>query len=236
MKLSSLASRILPGEAINDLSLLSLIFANLVTIVLAVMGNWDLATVMFSYWVQSVMIGVFTALALLTAGSAREYPVPQAGDSSRAVIMAIEQYGSILGRFGLTLFFIVHYGIFHLVYFMFIVDSGLFGPVNFSEPGLYLSCGLFFCNHLYSFIAHWNVHIRETGGEDFIAPYHRIIPMHLTIIFGSMVIFALQEIGVLSTMPVLVLFLVLKTWADIAAHIAKHASTAGAEQNAGALQ
>lgn len=236
MQLSSLTPRILPGNFIHDLPLLSLISANLITIVLAIWGNWDLATVMFSYWVQSVMIGVFTALSLLTAGSAREWPAPPAGDPGQATIAALQKYSSILGRFGLTLFFIVHYGIFHLVYFMFIVGSGLFGPVNFSEPGLYLSCGLFFCNHLYSFIAHWNVHIRETGGDDFIAPYHRILPMHMTIVFGSMAIFALQDAGISSTMPVLGLFLLLKTWADCAAHIARHAPQAGTEQTAGASE
>ncbi|NMB79078.1 MAG: hypothetical protein GYA23_08280 [Methanomicrobiales archaeon] len=215
-------SRILPGEPANDFPLISLVIVNLVTIILAIVGNWDLATVMFSYWVQSVMIGIFTALSLLTAGSARKFPAPPAGDSAAATFATLDPAGSILARFGMTIFFVIHYGIFHFAYYEFIVDSGIFGPVNFSEPGLYLSCGLFFVNHLYSFAAHWNVHIHEAGGDDFFAPYHRIIPMHLTIIFGSIVIFILQEMGITSTMPVLVLFLVLKTWADIAAHLAKH--------------
>lgn len=236
MQLRSPFSRVLPGDVIHDFPLISLIAVNLVTIILAVIGNWDLATVMFSYWVQSVMIGVFTALSLLTAGSAREFPAPPAGDSTAATLATLDKYGSIIGRVGITLFFIVHYGIFHFAYYEFIVGSGIFGPVNFSAPGLYLSCGLFFCNHLYSFITHWNVHIREAGGDDFFAPYHRIIPMHLTIIFGSMVIFFLQEIGITSTMPVLVLFLVLKTWADIAAHIAKHTQAGSAQQGAEATQ
>jgi hypothetical protein len=46
--------------------------------------------------------------------------------------------------------------------------------------------------------------------------------MHLTIIFGSIVIFALEVFGITSTMPVLVLFLVLKTYSDITAHLIKH--------------
>lgn len=222
MQLPSAVSRILPGDLVHNIPLISLIFANLFTILLAIAGNWDLATVMFSYWVQSVMIGLFAALSLLTAGSRCERPAPPAGDPAAATLAALDRFGSIAGRIGTTAFFVVHYGIFHLVYYLFIVDSGLFGPVNFSEPGLYLSSAIFLVNHLYSFIAHWNVHIRETGGDDFFAPYHRIIPMHLTIIFGSMVIFALQDAGITSTMPVLVLFLILKTCADIAAHLAKH--------------
>jgi hypothetical protein len=49
-----------------------------------------------------------------------------------------------------------------------------------------------------------------------------VIPMHLTIIFGSIVVFALQNFGIQSTMPVLVFFLVLKTYSDLSAHLAKH--------------
>jgi hypothetical protein len=46
--------------------------------------------------------------------------------------------------------------------------------------------------------------------------------MHLTIIFGSIVIFALMAAGISSTMPVLVLFLLLKTYSDISTHRIKH--------------
>ena len=224
MQFPSPFSRIIPGGVMHNIPLVSLIAANLVTIVLAVLGNWDLATVLFSYWMQSVMIGVFTAASLLTTGSAREWPPAPAGDPGAETLAALDRYGSIVARIGLTGFFIIHYGIFHLVYYEFIVGSGMFGQVNLADPGVYLSCGIFFLNHLYSFIAHWNVHIREAGGEgeDIFLPYHRIIPMHLIIIFGSMVIFALEATGIDSTMPVLVLFLVLKTWADIAAHLAKY--------------
>ena len=46
--------------------------------------------------------------------------------------------------------------------------------------------------------------------------------MHLTIIFGSIVILALGVFGITSTLPVLVLFLLLKTYSDITAHLIKH--------------
>ena len=52
-------TRVLPGDLIHNFPVLSLIFANLVTIVLAILGNWDLATVMFIYWAQSIIIGIF---------------------------------------------------------------------------------------------------------------------------------------------------------------------------------
>ncbi|MFA4877180.1 MAG: DUF6498-containing protein [Methanoregula sp.] len=224
MQFPLLFSRILPGRAdlVHNYPLISLIIANLVTIVLAVAGNWDLATVMFIYWVQSIIIGLFTVVALLTAGAARKWTAPESGDPAAATVAILDRLGSVVARYGLAGFFCLHYGIFHLAYYEILIGSGLFGPVNLSDPYIWVASGIFFLNHLYSFIAHWNVHIQGDGDDDFFAPYHRIIPMHMTIIFGSIVLFFLQDLGIESTLPVLVLFLVLKMFADIAAHIAKY--------------
>ena len=46
--------------------------------------------------------------------------------------------------------------------------------------------------------------------------------MHLTIISGSILILVLEVIGISSTIPVLVLFLLIKTYSDINAHLIKH--------------
>jgi hypothetical protein len=53
-------------------------------------------------------------------------------------------------------------------------------------------------------------------------PFRRIIPMHMTIIFGGIFLLVLEFMGIGSTLPVLVLFLILKTASDVAAHIEKH--------------
>jgi predicted RND superfamily exporter protein len=58
--------------------------------------------------------------------------------------------------------------------------------------------------------------------ETFTGPYIRIIPMHFTIMAGAIVIGILGIIGIESAVPVLVLFLLLKTAADIATHLHKH--------------
>ncbi len=88
-------------------------------------------------------------------------------------------------------FFTLHYGLFHWGYYSFIVESGLFGAVNLADPGIWLSCGLFLANHLYSYITYRHDGPKGAGyiNEQFFTPYRRIIPMHLTIIFGSIVIF-----------------------------------------------
>ena len=217
-------ARILPGEITLTPPLVSLIAANLLTIVLAVLGNWDLATVVFIYWAQSVIIGFFAFLSILftdtsamTDGITRTTTMP---DGSKLV-----RKGNA-GTFKVIMagFFAFHYGFFHLVYFFFIVDSGIFGPVGFSDPGIAISCGLFFAIHAYSFLYH-----RQRGKaavadmvKQFMGPYDRILPMHLTIIFGSFIILGLGFFGITTVTPVLVLFLLLKTYADVAGHLKKH--------------
>jgi hypothetical protein len=218
-------ARIVHGDFPFTPPVISLIFANVVTIVLAILGNWDLATVLFIYWSQSIIIGIFTVISILGADTAAlaadiEKPIREQGGS-----VTITPCYAGFYKCGLAGFFTLHYGIFHWAYFSFIVESGLFEPVNFSDPGIWLSCGLFFANHFYSHIRYRHEGARGAGviNEEFFSPYRRIIPMHLTIIFGSIVVIALQVFGIQSTMPVLVLFLVLKTHSDISAHLIKHA-------------
>jgi len=217
-------SRILPGDLIHNVPVISLIFANIVTIVLAFLGNWDVATVMFVYWAQSVIIGLFTVVSILSADSSAlaadlQKPVDERGGSKKITPRFAWVYTYMLAGF-----FTLHYGLFHWGYFTFIVDSGIFGNVNFADTNLWLSCGFFFANHLYSHITYRHVGQKGAGyvNEQFFTPYRRIIPMHLTIIFGSIVILALMVAGISSTMPVLVLFLLLKTYSDISAHRIRH--------------
>jgi hypothetical protein len=217
-------TRILPGDLIHNFPVISLIFANVITIVLAILGNWDLATVMFIYWAQSIIIGFFSVVSILGADTAAlgadlQKPIDERGGSDKITPRFVWTYKCIMAGF-----FTLHYGLFHWGYYTFIVESGLFGTVNFADPGIWLSCGLFFANHLYSHITYQHQGPKDYRyiNEHFFTPYRRIIPMHLTIIFGSIVIFALGIFGITSTMPVLVLFLILKTYSDISAHLIKH--------------
>ncbi len=217
-------TQVLPGDLIHNIPVISLVFANIVTIVLAILGNWDLATVMFIYWAQSIIIGIFSVVSILGADTAAlgadlQKPIDERGGSEKITPRFVWTYKCIMAGF-----FTLHYGLFHWGYYTFIVESGLFGTVNFADPGIWLSCGLFFANHLYSHITFRHQGPKNAGyvNEQFFTPYRRIIPMHLTIIFGSIVIFALEIFGITSTLPVLVLFLLLKTYSDISAHLIKH--------------
>jgi len=225
MRMPIPVSRILPGEIAFTPPVISLLFANLVTIVLAIVQHWDLATVMFIYWAQSIIIGIFTVISLLGADTAvlaenMEKSMREKGGSGTVSTRFVRAYMCLLAGF-----FALHYGLFHWGYYGFIVESGLFGPVNFPDPNIWFSCALFFANHLYSHIQYRHEGPKGVDfvNEEFFRPYQRIIPMHLTIIFGSIIVLVLQFVGIDATMPVLVLFLLLKTRSDIFAHLAKHA-------------
>jgi hypothetical protein len=67
MKIPRDLSRLLPIRPNLTPPLISLLSANLVTIVLAIAGNWDAGSVIFIYWVQSVIIGIFTVTSIVGA-------------------------------------------------------------------------------------------------------------------------------------------------------------------------
>jgi len=225
MQLPVFITREIPADDfLHNIPLISLIFANLVTIILAILGNWDLATVIFIYWAQSIIIGIFTVISLIGADTAAlgadlQKPIDERGGKEKITPRFVWFYTCMLAGF-----FTLHYGLFHWVYLNFIVESGFFGTVNFADPAIWLSCALFFANHLYSYITYRDEGPKGAGyvNEQFFTPYRRIIPMHLTIIFGSIVILALGLFGITSTLPVLVLFLLLKTYSDITSHLIRH--------------
>jgi hypothetical protein len=183
-----------------DLPLVSLLIANGITIALALAQGWALGTVLVVYWFQSVVIGAFTFLRLLGA---------PAGDD-----------GGPLAALALAGFFAVHYGLFHAVYLVFLAAFALSGTYGVADPlGIAFGCAVFLVNHLVSFLWYRPREDAEPGAI-FMEPYARIVPMHLTIIFGGFVTALLP--GALGTRLVLLLFLLLKTGADVVAHQKKH--------------
>jgi len=110
---------------------------------------------------------------------------------------------------------LVHYGLFHAAYLAFLLSDARVGRAD--HLPLAASILAFFLNHAFSF--RYNLEgdrqkVRNIGTLMFF-PYARIIPMHLTIIFG----FGLAK----GTVPLLI-FLVLKTFADLIMHAVEHAA------------
>lgn len=224
MQSPAFLSPVLSGDLPHNFPVISLLCANIVTIALAILEGWDTAMVMFIYLAQSIIIGIFTVVSLLTVNTAvlaadLEKPIRERGGTAKVTPRFAFFYQCLLAGF-----FTIHYGLFHWGYYSFIVESGLFGTVNFADTALWLTCAFFFANHLYSYIIYRDQGTKGASdiNEIFFSPYRRIIPMHLTIIFGSMAILFFEIVGIRTTLPVLVLFLLLKTYSDIRAHIQKH--------------
>jgi hypothetical protein len=185
-------------------SALSLLGVNLVVIAFAVIDAWSLPTILASYWVQSVIIGIFQAKKMSdlkvfsTEGlKINDHPVEPTPAT----------------RWQVVLFFLLHYGIFHAVYAGFILSAG--GAPYW--PDVLLSGGAFFANHLFSYFANRNRPRKSLPniGSMMFFPYIRIVPMHAFIVLGA---FAAGPGGGL------VFFLILKTLADGVMHAIEHRS------------
>lgn len=195
------------GAAMNALtsrSSLALFGVNLGIIGLAIAQDWTLPTILASYWLQSVIIGLFQArkMADLTVFSTEgvkmnDRPV----DPTPAT------------KYGMVAFFLVHYGFFHLVYALFILQYGAIAWGDVAISGF-----AFFANHLFSYLD--NRHrARKTPpniGTMMAFPYIRILPMHAFILGGAL----LAATGGWA----IAFFMVLKTVADEAMHIIEHRS------------
>lgn len=185
----------------SDSSTVLLFGSNLLTIVLAVSQNWGASTIVWTYWIQSVVIGIFNAARIF---SLKKFSTEGLTSGGRRVPETDE------GKRSIGIFFILHYGIFHFVYALFLIQS--FKNVNW----LYLIIGgfIFFMNHQYSYLH--NKHEDEAKvpnlGTVMFWPYFRIIPMHLTL--GYFV--------TAKSSGALVAFLLLKTAVDIAMHVIEH--------------
>jgi hypothetical protein len=198
-------------SALSDSSVWGLLIANLVTIVLAVMQDWSLVLVMWVYWCQSVIIGLFNFWRMMTLKRFSTKGI----SSSNGPVLPTQRT-----KREMAWFFLAHYGMFHGAYLAFLF-SGLFQDrPAFFAPGPLLMVLLFFVNHAWSFFRNRR---READavpniGMLMMLPYARIIPMHLTLVFGGLFI---------NSKFWLVFFLLLKTLADLIAHVAEHARRRG---------
>ena len=180
--------------------------ANLVPLVGVLFFDWSLFTIMFVFWMESAVIGCFNVLKLVIVANIL------------SIIMVP--------------FFVVHYGAFmsgHLVFIfaLFSPDersfSGFFPPrdllishimnVWLAFLGVSLSHGISF---FYNFIGKKEFR-RSTPEKQMMAPYGRIILMHVTIIFGGWLILALG-----APILALVLLIGLKIVSDARAHHKEH--------------
>ena len=189
-------------------SVTSLLIANFISIVLALYQDWDLRELMIIYWSQSVIIGYFSFRRMRDL---KEFSTEGVSSNGKTLQPTDET------KRHMSFFFALHYGTFHLVYLAFMFSDGI-ESLRSDLLFLGLCIAAFLINHWYSYVEHREMDAtrKPNIGTIMFFPYARILPMHLTIIAGG-------AIGSAST-PVLLLFLGLKTLADVVMHKVEHAA------------
>jgi hypothetical protein len=194
-----------------------LIIVNIIPLIGVIFLGWNPFDLVLLYWFENVVIGVYTLLRLLIA---------KGETGSRLTVTASGQelahpFGHPLGLAG---FFSMHYGIFTLVHGIFIFAffgsstslfnlNGLIVLLTFLV-GITTSHGISF---LYNFLYKGEYKVYSPW-HYFASPYGRIIPIHLTIIFGAMIEASFPNTPALITF----LFVGIKIAIDLYGHIKAH--------------
>jgi hypothetical protein len=191
---------------VSSQSTRSLVAVNVVTLAVAWWLDWPVATLMWPYWLQSVVIGYYSRRRILALGrfstegfTINDQPVSPTPETRR----------------GVANFFALHYGFFHFGYLCFLLVQAPALAWWDMLGSLALGCS-FAWNHRESF--RQNVLADSEGtpniGTLMLLPYARILPMHFTIILGG----TLAASGPGS----LLIFGSLKTAADVLMHYIEH--------------
>lgn len=156
--------------------------------------------VVWVYWFQSIIIGLFNFLLLLTIKN-----MDATGFKLNNQPVTAQNKGCA------AWFFLVHYGIFHLVYAVFLLV--LFGVKLLDLKLLLIGVVAFFIESILNYIRQKQMESRVAARIStlFFMPYLRIIPMHLMILLPAF----------LGWQPSL-LFLVLKMAADLLSFVLYH--------------
>lgn len=205
---------IINKSSLFNWSTLVLILTNLSILYYFVRSNLAFDTLLWVYWFQSIIIGFFTIIKILSLKDFSTQGVKIGGEHPKATFFV---------KIFIAGFFTIHYGIFHLVYAMFLLVDTFFGNLFNSSQGIgadwgfiLTAAGLFFINHAFSFFYHKNSDKKPNIGRIMGFPYVRIIPMHITIIAGTFLGHGISAI---------VFFIILKTVADVVAHVIEHKRT-----------
>lgn len=173
------------------------------------LGNpTEFNTIVWIYWLQSILIGFFTFIELLKVENPDETSMKMNDQPVSKKNMGCAAF-----------FFLFHFGFFHLVYAIFLL-------VGFSAGAnakiVLITGGIFLVESTIDLIRRRSSKKegeKENIGKMFFVPYLRIIPMHLMILLPGFLGYGVS-----------VTFLVLKTLADIGMYIATSGVRSSASQ------
>ena len=184
----------------TDITFWLLIAVNAYLIIYYTQHPDSINDIILLFWIQSVLIGFFNFLDMLTLKNFAKTNFKISGQP------AVTEQGTRAGC--IAWFFAFHYGMFHLVYLFFLATLIDIKKIDwqFIEISFFAMLAASLSNFVQNKIRNRTQDV--SIGAMFFMPYARIIPMHLTIL--------LPEFLKISA-PVL--FLTLKTFADVIMHL-----------------
>lgn len=205
----------------TKLSTLSLIFSNILVILFAVIDDLSARDVLWIYWFQSVIIGIFNFIKIITL---KEFSTEGFKQGNKPVP------NTNAAKYSTGIFFLFHYGFFHLIYAVFL---GVFSDFSNSKQAgsgtsfLLISAFTFLISYAIEFYNSKKEESSDIPNLGFLmfSPYSRIIPMHLTIILGGFIGAAGGFFSTDTNLAIIVLFTSIKTIVDLITHsvdISKH--------------
>jgi hypothetical protein len=192
-------------------SVTAVLLGNIVPVVGVLFLGWDAFDVVFVYWLENAVIGVFNVLKMLLAGP-----------TDRAAHVA----GGLVWKAFLIPFFCVHYGGFMAVHLMFIFFL-LGSRAGFASPGfspfervpelfsitMLVALIALVVEHAYEFYRNfWKAgRYKETHAMvQMFQPYVRIIVLHVSVLFGAFLLMAFSFPSVMA-----VLLIAIKTGIEL---------------------
>jgi hypothetical protein len=182
------------------LSVALLIVANFVPVIGVLRFDWDLGQLMVLFWAENAVVGFF----------------------GLAKLVVVQRWLALIS----VPFFIMHFGMFMAVHFMFVYElfvAGRKGPPLDSQVMLALLAPLWsailaiFISHGVSFFGNFlarREYIARKSNDQMAEPYRRVMVLHVTLIFGG---FAVMSLG--QPIFALLLLVALKIAVDVHAHL-----------------
>lgn len=192
----------------HDFSIVGIVAGNALGLWFALTQDWPIMLLLWPYWAQSLIIGWFARRRILAL---QQFSTANLFVGSKPVEATPEVRDQI------AFFLALHFGIFHAVYFGFLLAGSLLTDaaqgIGLRDLGLLaLLCLAFWIGQALDFrrVTAEDRSYTPSLGKLLLLPYPRVLPMHLIIICGAF-------IG--GGPVVLTLFVLLKTAADVTMHV-----------------
>jgi hypothetical protein len=202
-----------PRKGSHPFAIISLLGANLLPIAGHYFWGWDPSSILFSYWMENVVIIIFNTLKISKA-EAKDTPT-----SMEISIKGVSVDPSTLPPKKYAQISLLYFGGFTL-------GHGLFTVALFGMPTSFLNVATMFAVFL---ISHWisyqnnyiqnNEYKRTTPGKLMFAPISRVIISHIAIL-GCGFLFIATDIPLATSG--LIILVGLKTIVDLSSHLFSH--------------